>query len=350
MLSEPLDDVMLRDILDQPDALSETLAALATQAVAARITGLAAGAGRVVFSGMGASYHACYPALQRLLAAGRPAAWVEAGELLHFMPALAGPGSLLVLVSQSGRTAEIVHLLECHPAHGPVVAVTNDPDSPLARSAGAVLALGAGEERAVCSTKTYTCTLLALDLLADALLGEQVAVRRWPAGIAALRHGLESRAAWLPPLTDALAVPEHLWLLARGPAVSAAITGALIIKESSRVHAEGMSAPQFRHGPLEGSLPGRSALVMVTPGALGDLDLDLASEMARAGMTVAAVSTEPGRDLPNALLPVRLPPVPPGLEALAQILPAQLLGRAFVLAQGRTPGQFSLIGKVTVRE
>ncbi len=343
-----VDDALLQDILAQPAALRAALAAQGGGAP--RVATAARGVARIVFAGMGASFFACYPAVQRLWAAGRPAVWLEAGELLHFLPSLAGPESLLVLVSQSGRTAEIVHLLQRQGPRGPVVAVTNDPGSPLAQAAAVVVPLHAGEERAVCSTKTYTCSLCALDLVADALLGESLGAQRWPLAAAAVQQALDRRGEWFPPLAAATARAEHLWLLGRGPALSAALTGALIIKEASRVHAEGMSVPQFRHGPLEGAGPGRDALVHVTPGPLGDLDLDLAAEMARVGTHVAAVLSEPERPIPPGILPVWLPAVPPGLEALSLILPAQLLAHACARAQGRDPARLSLIGKVTERE
>ena len=340
-------DILLQDILDQPRALADTLSELRAAGAPAAAAALRRGA-RVVLTGMGASYFACYPAALRLWQAGIPAVWIEAGELLHHAPALCAD-SLLVLVTQSGGTAEIVHLIPRLPASAAVVAVTNTPDSPTGRAAGVVLALRAGRELAVCATKTYTSSLLALDLLADALIGEGGAPARWTAAAEAANEALERRGEWFPDLEDLFAVPEHLWLLGRGPGLSAASCGALIIKESSRVHAEGMSVPQFRHGPLEGALPGRCALALFSPGPLGELDRALAREMAAAGMTVAAVAdgTSPA---PAGVRQVNLPAVPPGCEPAIQALPAQLLGRAFARRQGRDPGRFTLIGKVTDRE
>jgi glucosamine--fructose-6-phosphate aminotransferase (isomerizing) len=341
------EDLLAQDIAEQPEALAATAAGLGADRRQA-LRRLAADAERWVFSGMGASFFACYPAVLRLWAAGRPAVWVETAELLHFAEGLLGPGTALVLVSQSGETAEIVHLLPRLPREVAVVAVTNHPESTLGRAAHLLWPLGAGAERAVCSTKTYTATLLALDVLADALLGRDGDAARGQA-VQALRQALAASEGWLEALAQAFGVPEHLWLLGRGPAVSAAATGALIIKEASRVHAEGMSAPQFRHGPLEGAGPGRAALVLATPGPLGDLDLALAREMAEAGMAVAAVLLEP-RPSPPGVLPVHLPACPAHLAPLVQVLPAQLLARRFALARGLTPGSFARIAKVTVRE
>lgn len=346
-----MEDLLLQDILEQPDALATALARLTTPDLASRIAALGQGADQIIFTGMGASYHACYPTVQRLLQAGRHVAWLETGELSHFTPSLCAAANLLVMVSQSGRTAEIVHLLPRLPEGRRLIAVTNEPRSPLGEAADIVLPLHAGHERAVCATKTFTCSLLALDVLADALLAGSGATRRWPPAIAAVQQALTGRAEWLPPLLGALQVPAHLWVLARGPALSAAMGGALIIKESSRLHAEGMSSPQFRHGPLEAAAPGRCALMLATSGPLATLDQDLAAEMVEAGMTVAAVSTDPaGAWRASGTLTITLPPAPAGLEAVVQVLPAQLLARAFVLAQGRTPGEFTRIAKVTIRE
>lgn len=79
-------------------------------------------------------------------------------------------GALVIGISQSGRSPDIVRVIEAGRARGrPTLAITNDPASPLARAAEWVLPLAVGEERAVAATKTYTASLAALALLSASL-------------------------------------------------------------------------------------------------------------------------------------------------------------------------------------
>ncbi len=323
-------DPLLSDILDQPRALR---AALAAGVPAAAPLG-----GRVVLCGMGASYFATYPAYLRLLRAGVAVSRLEAGELLHFGREVLCPGTTAVVVSQSGRSAEVVRLLEAR-GGATVVGVTNDPRSPLGLGADGVVTLEAGPEAAGVATKTLACTLLRCDLLAGGDPGA------WPAEVAAVETLLRDRERWLPELLSALGPAEHVFVLGRGPALAAALGTALMLKEAGAVHAEGLSVPQFRHGPLEAARPGRAALVLVSPGDLGGFDLALAAEMAAAGMSVAALCPEPRA-------------APPGVRALAWpsagpaalLVAGQCLAHAFALRRGIVPGTFERVGKVTTRE
>lgn len=325
-------DPLLADVLEQPRALRAALEA------GVPAEALLRPGGRLVLCGMGASYFATYPAFLRLLGAGASACRLEAGELLHFGGGALAPGSTLLVVSQSGRSAEVVRLLQAR-GGAAVVGVTNDPDSPLGRGADVLVPLRAGPERAGVATKTVACSLLVCDLLCGA------PAAAWPPVIAAVEDLLERRGVWLPELLSALGGSEDVFVLGRGPGLAAAWAIALMLKEAGAVHAEGLSAPQFRHGPLESARPGRAGLVLVTPGEAGGFDLELAGEMAAAGMAVAAICPEPR-------------PVPPGVATLpwpsaapaALLVAGQLLARAYALRRGVVPGTFRRVGKVTTRE
>jgi len=120
----------LRDILSQPRALEDTVAGLSAA------PGLM-GVGhfdRIVVTGMGGSYHALYPLLMRLVEHGFQAIAVETAELIHYYAASLTPRTLLILVSQSGRSVEIVRLLDMAAGRMPTIGVTNTLGSPLARA------------------------------------------------------------------------------------------------------------------------------------------------------------------------------------------------------------------------
>jgi len=163
-----LEGAYLRDLLAQPQAVADTVAGLRTlPALPAR----ALTRRRIVLTGLGSSFHGLYPLLLRLVRTGHSAFLVETAELIHTQSALLDKHTLVIVVSQSGRSAETVQLLELLGARSSrpfVIGITNTSDSPLALQADAVVPLRAGAESSV-SCKTYLATLVALEWLGGAL-------------------------------------------------------------------------------------------------------------------------------------------------------------------------------------
>ena len=148
-----IEGAYLRDLLAQPPALADTLAGLRA---APPWEIRAASYAKIVLTGMGSSLHALHPLQLRLVRAGHTAMRVETAELIHAQADLLDDRTLLVVVSQSGRSAETVQLLELLQAREKrpfVIGVTNTPGSPLASSADAVVWMRAGQEFSV-SCKT----------------------------------------------------------------------------------------------------------------------------------------------------------------------------------------------------
>ena len=103
------EDAFLAEICGQPDAVRRAAASFETQrADLEPIREAASRAKTIIFTGMGSSYDACYPAVNDLAGRGVPSLLVDTAELLHFRRAVLGPDTLVVIVSQSGESAEIV--------------------------------------------------------------------------------------------------------------------------------------------------------------------------------------------------------------------------------------------------
>jgi glucosamine--fructose-6-phosphate aminotransferase (isomerizing) len=121
------------DILSQPDALKTALdqfdpVPLSPLAKAIRDNDF----DRILITGMGGSLYASYPIWLMLAETGLPALWVDTAELIHHTPALVTPKTLLWMVSQSGKSAEIVSAIDLKP--GSLLATVNDLESPLAKA------------------------------------------------------------------------------------------------------------------------------------------------------------------------------------------------------------------------
>ncbi len=338
-----LQGAYLSDLLVQPTAVADTVAALRTLG-ALPLRALACE--RIVLTGMGSSLHAQHPLQLRLIASGRVALMVETAELIHTQSQLLDNRTLVVAVSQSGRSAEIVQLLDLVDScvsRPFVVGVTNTDDSPLARRSDSVVLMQAGAEFSV-SCKTYLATLVALEWLGGALCGDDLAaiLGELDCAAPAVEAYLKEWPRHVWQLTGDLVDLHHLFLTGRGASLAAVGTGALILKESTRFHAEGMSAPAFRHGPLEMVGAGLFALVFAGEAATAPLNRALVRDIRAAGGRAALVSD----DAPAGVF--RLPSVPARLRPVCEMLPVQMLSLALAAMAGREPGRFERATKVTV--
>src|SRR5215831_14924117 len=106
---------------------------------------------RVVFTGMGSSFYVTYPAVIYLLQHGIEAQAVEASELFYDYRPLLDATTLLVAISQSGRSVETRKLMEEVAGKVLIIGVTNDPDSPIARLSNTQVFIHAGQESTVSS-------------------------------------------------------------------------------------------------------------------------------------------------------------------------------------------------------
>jgi glutamine---fructose-6-phosphate transaminase (isomerizing) len=336
----------LRDILDQPRALAETQRRLEVSPALERISGRLALGGyrRVVLTGMGSSYHALHPLLIRLVEVDVPAVLVETSELLHDHVRLV-EGSLLVIASQSGRSVEIVRLVEGVRGRIDSLAVTNTATSPLGQQSTAVVLTHAGEEATV-ACKTYVAMQLALVWLGAALGGGDA------------RHTRDSLAplpdetaaylgAWrghVDSLASLLSGTRSLYYVGRGPSLAAAGAAGLITKEAAHRPAEGMSSAAFRHGPME--LLDDSVLVLAFAGraATRALNEALVRDVRAAGGRAHLVS----RDAEEPAL--RLPVVSEESLPVVELLPVEMVTLAIAALDGREAGTFRVAGKVTTTE
>jgi glucosamine--fructose-6-phosphate aminotransferase (isomerizing) len=337
----------LRDILQQPKALEDTLASLGTSKplldVAARLN--KGKFQRVVLTGMGSSFHALHPLNLELISHGFTAITVETSELVHYKNRFFEPKTLIVAVSQSGQSAEMVRLLQTNHKRCTVVAVTNTPGSPLAKHANAAVFTQAGNEFSV-SCKTYVTALMALQWLGDVLCERDLRRTRQE-----LKHASPAAAAYLVDwkdyvraLAQLLKNIRHLFLVGRGASLASANTGALIVKESDQFHAEGMSSAAFRHGPLE--MLGEEIFVLVFAGDARTRDLnerllrDIREQGGRAEMVDA-----------DAALPCfRIGEHGGSIRQILEILPVNMITLALAAMNGREPGRFELASKVTTIE
>ena len=250
-------------------------------------------------------------------------------------------GWLALGVSQSGRTPEIATVLErFREAGARTVAVTNEPDSPLARSASVHVSLGAGEERAVPATKTFTAQVAAMALVGEALGPVPFGPRDWERLPGAVEELLEDPA---PPERVAAQLDgvDELACVGRGYLMCVALEAALKLREAAGVRAEGWSAADFRHGPLTVTGPALPTLAVSAAGPAAADVAELAEQLAAGGAPLLRMSDDASASLP----------FPSGLAEPLAVIPAtvraQQLALALAVRRGVDPDRPPGLAKVT---
>ena len=335
----------LADLLAQPDVLRGITGKLGSMRIDAALRdGLSNGRfRRVLLTGMGSSLHALYPLHLALSNAGITSHWMETAELLLGFEPLYSPETLLIGVSQSGESAEMITLARRAGEFGHIIGITNNAGSTLGRTAATRILLDAGIEATV-SCKSYLSTLAVLHwLAADLIDGDtEAALAEIALAETAVRDYLtvwRDHVSELIPLVDGV---TSVFVTGRGNSLATAGTGGLILKEATRQHAEGMSAAAFRHGPLE--MAGNRVLVLIFEGAESTFPLHrrLADDIVKGGGRAVLIGP---RTPPSGAL--RLPALSDAVMPILEILPVQMLSLALAARDGFEAGRFERASKIT---
>jgi glucosamine--fructose-6-phosphate aminotransferase (isomerizing) len=250
-------------------------------------------------------------------------------------------GQLVVAVSQSGATPEIVRTLEAlQTGGGRGLAITNDPDSALARAAGETIELGMGEERAVPATKTVTGQLAAFAIAACAL-GRAPFTRDELDAVPDCVHAVLDDPAPAATAAAGLAGASQLIIVARGYLYAAALETALKIKETCSLLADGYSAADLRHGPIAAVTRG---LPVVAFCASGPARADIASLVEELRAREASVLIVGCGESADVSLPDN---APEPLAPIVAVVRGQQLAYELATALGLDPDSPAGLTKVT---
>jgi glucosamine--fructose-6-phosphate aminotransferase (isomerizing) len=278
-----------------------------------------------------------------LAARGVPVSMVDAAELLHFRLPMLDARTLVVCVSQSGESVELVRLAEAFGAGAArprLASVTNGLDNTLARAADLALDTRAGSEAGP-STLTYVAGIVVLAALAGAAQGAETAAAAMERLVGRYDEIAGDLAGWF-------AERPMLTILGRGCARAAAEMGALLFKEAAHLPAESLQSAQFRHGPLELAGPDLATMIVATEPRAKELELGLAAELVEAGAAVLVISQD--GEAPAGAVALEIGPVPAALAPAVAVLPAQLLAWRLAVMRGLTPSVLTVADKVTTRE
>jgi glucosamine--fructose-6-phosphate aminotransferase (isomerizing) len=275
------------------------------------------------------------------MAAKRPAGLAAPSIHTRYHADVDFVGYLVVALSQSGATPEIVETAaHMRRAGAVVVGITNEPGSPLTESCDLTLLTEAGAERAVPATKTVTAQLLAIAAVGAAFDPELVAsqeLRSLPEAAAAVVADSSGASEVARRWADA----SRLVVTGRGLAYAAALETALKIKESARVHAEGLSSADLLHGPIAAVDSGLPVLLVAGGERFAEDDHALTQRLSADGVPYAVCGAGPDADLP----------LPAGTSEVTAPILATIKGQQLALAasllRGLDPDAPAGLSKVT---
>jgi len=262
-------------------------------------------------------------------------------DLVARLPLRTSTGSACLVISQSGKSPDIVAMAEAAKRGGSLtVALTNTAQSPLARSCDYAVDIAAGVEKSVAATKTFVNSAVAGLVLMAHATGDRAlldAVRALP-GHFRTAIGCD----WMA-LAPALENARSLFILGRGPAVAIAEEAALKFKETCGMHAEAYSAAEVMHGPLALVTPGFPVLALAARDKSEPSMAETADQLSAKGAAIFATS-----DLVSAAR--RLPFAATGhplTDPLALVVSFYLFVEAFARHRGLNPDEPRNLKKVT---
>jgi glucosamine--fructose-6-phosphate aminotransferase (isomerizing) len=346
----PYRHFMLKEIFDQPAALTDTLyGRIANDRVVPESLGpqsieMLAKVQQIHIVACGTSYHAGMVGRYWLESLAGVPCQVEIASEYRYRRVVVPPGTLFVTLSQSGETADTLEALRMARRSGYLGALTvcNSAHSSMVRESDLVMMTHAGPEIGVASTKAFTTQLLSM-LLVTLMLAR---LRGMSAEHEAELVGSLVRAApiveraltmskQLDELAEDFAEKQHTLFLGRGPMWPIAMEGALKLKEISYIHAEAYAAGELKHGPLA-LIDEEMPVVVVAPNneLLDKLKSNMQVVRARGGQLYVFADTETGLQSEDGITVVRMPHADRLIAPIVYTVPLQLLAYHVAVLKG----------------
>ena len=333
---------MQKEIYEQPAVIGDTLSTYLNPAtLAINLPALPfdlAKVPRFTITACGTAYYAGFVAKYWLEQIARVPVELDVASELRYRNAPMPEGGVMIVVSQSGETADTLAALRYAKQHGQkVIAVVNVPESSIAREADVVLPTRAGPEIGVASTKAFTTQLTVLAALALATARARGAIDK--VREAKLSHAIAEVLAHdkqLKLIAHVISQARDVLYLGRGPAYPIALEGALKLKEISYIHAEGYAAGEMKHGPIA-LIDEQVPIIVICPhDELFDKTASNTQETVARGGKVIFLSDKPGIDKLGdiALTSVELPTVDPFVAPILYAIPVQLLAYHTAVIKG----------------
>ncbi|NLS25633.1 Glutamine--fructose-6-phosphate aminotransferase [Sphingomonas sp. S2M10] len=340
---------MLKEIYEQPIVVAQTLRAY-LQRMEEQVTlpipdfDLSA-IKRVTIVACGTSYYAGMVAKYWFEQFARVPVDIDVASEFRYRAPVMEEGGLMIVISQSGETADTLAALRHARSEGQTIAaVVNVPTSTMAREADLLLPTHAGPEIGVASTKAFSCQLAVLAALAANLAKakgklDAAEERRIVRHLAEAPASLNAALAYdesIQAMAGVIAAARDVLYLGRGTDYPLALEGALKLKEISYIHAEGYAAGEMKHGPIALIDDAVPVIVIAPSGPLFDKTVSNMQEVQARGGKVVLISDYDGIQAAGdgCIATITMPKVHPLIAPLVYAVPVQLLAYHVAVAKG----------------
>ncbi|KVK85846.1 glutamine--fructose-6-phosphate transaminase (isomerizing) [Burkholderia sp. MSMB1498] len=344
----PYRHFMQKEIFEQPRAIGDTLPqaeAFDPSLFGENAAGVFAGIDSLLILACGTSYYSGLTAKYWLESIAKIPTQVEIASEYRYRESVPNPRSLVVVISQSGETADTLAALKHAQAlgHAHTLAICNVATSAMVRQTELQFLTHAGTEIGVASTKAFTTQLVALFVLAATLgkLRGHVDASREADYLKQLRHlpaALNGVLALEPQIiawSEEFARKENALFLGRGLHYPISLEGALKLKEISYIHAEAYPAGELKHGPLA-LVTEAMPVVTVAPNdtLLEKLKSNMQEVRARGGELYVFADADTHIVNGEGLHVIRMPEHYGPLSPILHVVPLQLLAYHTACARG----------------
>ncbi|UWE12315.1 SIS domain-containing protein [Actinacidiphila bryophytorum] len=345
--SERPGTIMAGEMAEQPEVLRRILD-VAAPAITATARAIADRAPRfVLLSARGTSDHAALYAKYLIeVELGLPCGLTSMSTTTAYGATPHLDDVLAVTVSQSGGSPDLIASTTAARAAGAItLAVTNNPDSPLAEVSEFHIDLLAGPEKALPATKTYTAELLALYLFVAGLgsTGPAPAVHRLPR----LAEQVLARGDEIRELAGRYRFAERMVITSRGYGYPTAKEAALKLMETSYIPALAYSGADLLHGPLAMVDNISPVIAIVTEGRGGEALQPVLDRLRGRGADLVVIGPRAHVGAASGGFAMPTADVPESLQPLLEILPLQRLAWEIAMARGQDPDSPRAIAKLT---
>ena len=338
-----MDTTYWEDIFSQPDSLEKVAIELKCKEMELRDLG-STDYRKIIFTGMGSSNYCSFSACQYLNEHGKETMHISTSELLYFGMDQLDDKTLIVVISQSGESAEIVHLFEVMPKSMKVIGITNDSESTLAKHSDIVLVMNVEEEKSV-TTRTYVAGIAIALYVSIIICGGSYSqfLKGLLEVIENMRSLLNEHDRWLKAISQFVKPGSSVWVIGRGMDFMTVKAGALFLREVARVDSIPEIGGEFRHGPFEVVDEQFSAVVISTEEAVHKINQNLIQDIQEKGGRVFVISDQEETNL-------SLPQCNKWFKQIQNIIPLQFLADFIAKEKGIVAGEFRWGSKITKKE
>ena len=300
----------------------------------------------IFITGSGTSYHCAMLAKYLLNKLSDIRTEIVMSSEFEYMSRLLDENSVLIAISQSGETADVLHAAKiAKQNHAKILSIINIPTSSLARFSDHYLPINCGPEIGVAATKSFTGQLAIFYSIVNKLSSTRIEIKF--SDFSDIINEVLEQESHIEKIAEDIKKTKDIYILGKSLHYPIGLEGSLKIKELAYIHAEGIAAGEIKHGPLA-LIENNTVVIVLNPSDDTYTDtLNSVYEMKSRGATIIGISNQTNEIYDYF---IKLPTINKLLYPIIEIIPLQILSYYLALKNNANPDYPRNLAKsVTVR-